>query len=309
VTSAPRFRLGLWAGVLVAALVAPAPRAQAPIPVLILDGESGGPHHDWARTTPVLKAMLDETKLFSVAVVTAPPSADGTSEFRPDFPAYRAVILNYDAPDDRWPAAIKSSFEGYVSAGGGVVVVHAADNAFPGWPAYNEMIGVGGWRGRTERAGPYWYYRDGTLVPDDAAGPAGSHGRRVPFQVTVRDADHPIVRGLPLVWMHGADELYARLRGPGTNLTVLATAYSDPANAGSGRDEPQLMVLSFGTGRVFHTTWGHDVTALSSADFVVTFQRGTEWAATGAVTQMVPATFPTATAPSYRVDLAERGGR
>jgi hypothetical protein len=39
-------------------------------------------------------------------------------------------------------------------------------------------------------------------------------------------------------------------------------------------------------------------------DFVVTFQRGTEWAATGAVTQKVPASFPTANSVSFRSDIA-----
>jgi type 1 glutamine amidotransferase len=168
------------------------------------------------------------------------------------------------------------------------------------------MLGVGGWRARDEKAGPYWYYRGDELVADTTPGPAGSHGERVPFAVVVRDPTHPIMRGLPRIWMHGDDELYARLRGPG-HMTVLATAYSDPANSGSGRDEPALMVLEYGRGRVFHTTFGHDVRALSSADFVVLLQRGTEWAATGDVTQPVPATFPTAEAPSYRSDVAARG--
>jgi hypothetical protein len=287
-----------------AALTALVLHAATPIPVMILDGESGGAYHDWQRVTPALKKMLDETGLFAVTVVTAPPADGDLNAFAPDFAKYKAVVMNYDAPDERWPAALRTSFEQYMTNGGGLVAVHAADNAFAGWPAFNEMIGVGGWRGRTEQAGPYWYYRDGKLVSDTAPGRAGSHGRRMPFQVMVRDPNHPITRGLPKVWMHQGDELYARMRGPGRNMTVLATAFSDPANGGSGRDEPQLMILSYGKGRVFHTTFGHDVTALSSVDFVVTLQRGTEWVATGDVGQKVPATFPTADTVSYRADIA-----
>ncbi len=297
-------RRSVLAGVaLSAALATLGAWAAEPIPVLILDGESGGPYHDWPRVTAVLERILGEAGLFEVDVATAPPAGGDFTAFAPNFSAYQAVVLNYDAPDERWPAALKSSLERYVEGGGGLVAVHAADNAFPGWRAYNEMLGVGGWRGRDERAGPYWYFRDDALVADATAGRAGSHGQRVPFTVVVREPSHPIVRGLPSVWMHGDDELYAHLRGPG-GMTVLATAYSDPGNAGSGRDESQLMVREHGRGRVFHTTFGHDVRALSSVDFVVTLQRGTEWAATGEVTQAVPAWFPTADAPRYRDDLA-----
>ncbi len=271
---------------------------------MLLDGESAGRYHDWPRVTAVLKKMLDETGLFAVTVVTAPPAGADVSTFDPQFAKYRAVVMNYDAPDERWPVPLKQLFEAYMNGGGGLVAVHPADNAFAGWRAFNEMTGVGGWRARNEQAGPYWFFRDGKLASDPSPGPAGSHGRRTPFQVTVRDATHPIMRGLPRVWMHQGDELYARLRGPGTNLTVLATAFSDPANNGSGRDEPQLMALGYGKGRVFHTTMGHDVVALSSVDFVVTLQRGTEWAASGKVTQKVPPGFPTADTVSYRSDLA-----
>lgn len=276
----------------------------APIRVMILDGESAGPYHNWKLTTPVLKEELEETGLFAVTVVTAPPSSGDLSGFHPNFGDYQVVVMNYDAPE--WPENLRAEFERYVSNGGGLVIVHAADNAFPDWPAYNEMIGIGGWRHRNEAAGPYWFFKDGKVVSDASPGPAGQHGARLPFQVVTRDANHPIMKGLPRAWMHANDELYATLRGPGKNMTVLATAYSDPKNRGTGLDEPMVMVLRYGKGRIFHTTMGHDVFALSCVGFMTIFQRGTEWVATGRVTQKVPADFPTAKTVSYRVDLAEK---
>jgi trehalose utilization protein len=121
----------------------------------------------------------------------------------------------------------------------------------------------------------------------------------------VVNANHPITKGLPPVWMHQGDELYARLRGPGENMDVLVTAYSDKNNRGTGYDELQLFTVSYGKGRVVHFTPGHDAAGMSSVDYVVLLQRATEWAASGKVTQRIPDDFPTATTVSYRVDIAE----
>jgi type 1 glutamine amidotransferase len=264
----------------------------APIRVMLLDGQSGGPYHDWRATTPVLKKQLESTGLFQVDVVTAPPSGSDFSQFKPDFKKYQVVVSNLDSPE--WPVELMQSFEQYVKDGGGLVVVHAADNAFPKWTAFNEMIGIGGWRGRNENAGPMWYFKGGKLVSDPTPGNAGSHGARLAYQITAQEPEHPVLKGLPKVWMHAPDELYATLRGPGKNMTVLATAHSDPNNKGTDRDEPILLTISYGKGRVFHTAMGHDVAALRCVGFMTTFQRGTEWAATGKVTQKVPADFPPA---------------
>ena len=148
-------------------------QAAAPVRVMLLDGESAGPYHKWALTTPVLAKVLGETGRFAVDIVTAPPADGDYNTFKPAFAGYRAVVFNYDAPDDRWPAALKTSFEQYMQNGGGLVIVHASDNAFPGSKAFNEMIGIGGWRDRTETAGPYWFFKDGKLASDAAPGKAG----------------------------------------------------------------------------------------------------------------------------------------
>lgn len=256
---------------------------------LIIDGQN---NHDWRGTTPILKQILENTGLFTVDVATTRPHGQDMSSFHPNFEAYKVIVSNYNG--DSWPPAVKTAFVDYIRQGGGLVVVHAADNAFPAWKEYNEMIGIGGWNGRNEKSGPYVYWQNGHVVLDHRPGPGGHHGRQHPFLVVTRDVNHPIMRGLPTRWLHVQDELYDQMRGPAVHMTVLATAYADPKMGGAGHDEPMLMALHFGKGRIFHTTLGHGVEQMEGVGFIVTLQRGAEWAATGKVTQKVPADFPTA---------------
>jgi uncharacterized protein len=267
--------------------------ADPPYKALIIDGQN---NHNWKATTPVLKKVLEDTGLFSIDVATAPPK--DTAGFHPKFADYQVVVSNYNGQP--WPKETESAFAEYVEKGGGFVAVHAADNSFPNWPEYNAIIGVGGWGGRNEKSGPYVRFRDGQFVRDEMKGNGGSHGARHAFLVEVRTKDHPITAGLPEKWMHAIDELYDRLRGPAKNLSVLATAYADPKKGGSGENEPMLMAIEYGKGRSFHTTLGHDLEAMKCVGFQVTFARGAEWAASGKVTQKVPADFPTAEKVSTR---------
>lgn len=248
--------------------------------VLLIDGQN---NHKWQETTPLIQATLESTGRFAVDVLTTPAKGGDMSSFQPVFADYNVVVSNYNG--EPWSKATEDSFVSYVRGGGGFVSVHAADNSFPEWPEYNQMIGLGGWGGRNEKDGPYVRWREGKIVRDSTEGRGGSHGKRHPFEVIVRDTQHPITRGIPATFLQAEDELYAQLRGPATGMHVLATAFSDPQTGGTGEHEPMLMTIEFGKGRVFHTTLGHDTKSMSGTAFQITLQRGTEWAATGKVTQ------------------------
>lgn len=262
--------------------------ATEPMKALIVDGQNN--HKVWPKTTQMMKAQLEETKLFTVDVATA--AAKGTDpNFKPEFDKYDVVISNFGHGAAAWPKETQTSFEKFVREGGGFVVVHAADNSFPDWPAYNEMIGLGGWGGRNEKSGPYVYTNDkGEVVRDTSKGKGGSHGPQWEFPVVIRDKEHPVTKGMPVEWLHAKDELYSQLRGPAMNMEILATAES----RSSKRHEPMIMSIKYGQGRVFHTPMGHAEYSMACVGFIATLQRGTEWAATGQVTQELPKDFPTA---------------
>ena len=198
------------------------------------------------------------------------------------------VVSNYNGED--WPKPVQTAFEKYMKKGGRFIVVHAANNSFPNWLEYNKMIGLGGWGGRTEKHGPYVYYDESNkLVRNTNPGRGGSHGPQHEFIIQIRKA-HPITAGMPAKWKHAKDELYDSLRGPGTNMEVLATAWSPK----SKRHEPMMMVLEYGKGKIFHTPMGHENgQSLQCVGFITTLNRACEWLATGKVTTKIPGNFPT----------------
>lgn len=310
---------------------------------LIVDGQNN--HGIWPKTTAMMKDYLEQTGMFDVDVARTKfvwqgphndsdpnlgeekrkqllanyPAGSNTVEhtdkptidpdFKPDFSKYNVVISNFGWMAAPWPDETKKALEQFISNGGGLVVVHAADNSFPEWKEFNQMIAMGAWGNRNEKDGPYVYFdNEGNLVRDTSPGPAGSHGRQYEFLITVRDTTHPITRGMPTQWLHAQDELYDRLRGPAENMAIIGTAFSDEEkNAshfsplrGTNRHEPMMITVTYGRGRIFHTPLGHADYSMECVGFIALLQRACEWAATGDVTQALPGDFPTKDGVSQR---------
>jgi type 1 glutamine amidotransferase/HEAT repeat protein len=224
--------------------------AAPPIHVLILTGQN---NHDWKATTPVLKSILEDTGRFKVDVTTDPARADlGT------FRRYQALITNYNGP--RWGEKTEKALLEYVRNGGGFVVIHAANNAFPDWPEYDRLIG-GAWRANA------------------------GHGKQHSFRVVFVDRSHPITARMP-DFLGAQDELYHRMTMQ-PDAHVLATAYSAPDQGGTGRDEPIAWVVNYGKGRVFQNVQGHGAEAMRATGYALLLRRGTEWVATGRVAKSV----------------------
>lgn len=260
---------------------------------LIVTGQN---NTDWGESTPVLKQILEQTGLFSCDIATSPAKGGDMRTFSPSFQKYKLVVLNYTG--DSWSEETKSAFIDYVVNGGGIVVYHASSSAFPDWKEYHGICGLGGWGSRTHDHGVCVYYLNNQVVIDTASFPSGRPGEIKDFEIKSRNINHPVTRGLPARWMHAEDVLYSGLRGTAENLEILATAYCDTTGGGTGRDEPVLMAITYGKGRIFHTTLGYPEkgggAAMQSVGFIATLQRGAEWAATGEVTQQVPFDFPSA---------------
>ena len=225
------------------------------IPVLLLSGQN---NHDWERSSVFCRDLLEATGRFDVTM-SLDPSASLAGGAPLD---YKLLFVDYNGP--AWTEDAKQNFMAAVEGGVGVCILHAANNAFEGWTEYEKLC-VLTWR------------EDST------------HGSYHPFDVRFVDTEHPITKGLPPVMSQHPDELYATLAHMhAAPYHLLATAYSSPESGGTGKDEPVLIVRTYGKGRVFHSILGHvwdggPMDTFENADFQRILVRGCEWAATGNV--------------------------
>src|SRR5262245_59959271 len=112
----------------VLSLAIAASAAEPKYKALIIDGQNN--HGNWPQTTKMMKKYLEDTGLFSVDVATT--AKQGTDpNFKPVFSKFSVVISNYNGAP--WPKETQEAFIDYVKGGGGLVIVHAANNSFGDW--------------------------------------------------------------------------------------------------------------------------------------------------------------------------------
>lgn len=282
--------------------------SQAKIKVLIVNGFS---NHDWQQTTALLRGILEPSELFAVSVSTTPPTAEseGWEQWRPKFSDYDVVIQTCNDIGARtpWPREVQIAFENYVKSGGGVLVFHSGNNAFPDWPAYNRMIGIG-WRNKQQGDALTIVLKNNqrakiVRIPAGQGENTGHEGRS--DVVVHRLGDDPIHHGMPRAWKTPNLEIYYYARGPAKNIRVLSYGYDKHTQM----NWPLEWTVRFGRGRIYSSTFGHvwkgDVQppTMRCAGEQTLLPRILQWLAKRPVTVPVPADFPTETATSIRPEI------
>jgi uncharacterized protein len=274
-----------------------------PIPVLIIDGFS---NHDWKQTTAVTKWILESSGRFVVDVSTVPTDSLQRDNWSLDVEPYAVIIQNTNNIHNsslKWPEHAEKQLEAYVKNGGGLYILHSANNAFSHWKEYNKMIGLG-WRPKSFGYALEISENKEIIRIPPGEGNGTGHGDRFDAVIQILNP-HPINKGYPEKWMTAHTEVYSYPRGPAENLEILSFALDI---TDTQRLWPVEWVVSYGNGRVYNSSLGHLWSgeiypeAYRCTGYQITVIRAAEWAATGSVTYPVPDDFPKADTKSLKSD-------
>lgn len=215
-----------------------------------------------AEVNQGIQTILENTGLFD---------ADITKGNSPDFSDYDVIVLNLS--EAAWSDNTKADFISYVQAGGGAVILGTTFSAFSDWTELTDVVG--------------------TPVTEKLS----KSKEAFEYQVNHSERNHPITEGLLSTWMHTDDFLIFNTEKLDGEVEVLATAWADTLQGGSGANLPVLLTVNYGEGKIFHSTLGaatssDNLAAIQCVGYITTLQRGAEWAATGVVSQEVPIDFP-----------------
>jgi type 1 glutamine amidotransferase len=220
---------------------------------------SGSNNHDWEQTTDQLERIFSEASIFSHEVTNLPDTL-GSS----DYELFDVIVSNWNSwpeNDLRWPQRSEEALSDFIKKGGGFVTFHASSSAFYTWPEFKKFT-TGAW------------------VMDITG-----HGDISDTWVSIQNDEHVITSGMTGFFIR--DELWVHAE-ENTSFETLGTATNYDLSASWTEDQAAIMVSDYGKGRIFHTILGHDARTMRNSGFRTLMLRGTEWAATGSVTQPIP---------------------
>jgi type 1 glutamine amidotransferase len=229
------------------------------INVLLMAGNDAHQWHNWQKTTPRIKELLEQDSRIRVDVTQ---QAEDLAKL--DHARYGVLVLNYCNWKDPAPLsdAAKRGLTNWLNTGGGVLVVHFANGAFhfslpdagaSDWPEYRRIV---------RRV---WNH-------DATRGRASRHDSYGRFTVAVTKVNHPITRGLNPFEVE--DELYFDQDGD-EPIEPIITARS----AKTGKDEPMAWAYPYGRGRVFQTMLGHTEKTYDAWEAGEMLRRAAAWLA------------------------------
>jgi Trehalose utilisation len=207
--------------------------------VLIVSGNDS--FHDWRRTTPQLRIMLEDTGKFDVRVV----EDFGVLESCTTIGRYRAIILNGQTNSSS--GKLRNCLRGYVHRGGGLVAIHWAVDNFHDWPAFTNVLGRSWQEGRSIE-------EHGSFVISPTPEAERTIGTIVPWATPQGEAIHYQLKG------------FAPIR-------VVATTNTPQG----GKDIPAAFVHQFGKGRTFFTPLGHSAVTRADPAFQTLIVQAVNW--------------------------------
>ncbi|RPI73659.1 MAG: ThuA domain-containing protein, partial [Planctomycetaceae bacterium] len=250
-----------------------------PLRVLIFAGNQAHEWHNWKKTTPAIKSLLEKDGRITVEV-----STDIEDLSKKNLRDYQVIVQNYVNWQDptKLSDASRSAFVRFLEDGGGLILVHFSNGAWhfslpkaeaAEWPEYRKVVRR------------MWNHK----------GQSG-HDAFGRFTVVPTELSHPITAGLNPFEV--IDELYFRQEGD-LPIEPLIQAHSKVTDA----DEPLAWTYTYGKGRVFQTLLGHSEQTYSTYEAREMLRRAVAWAAGR---KIVPVS-PVSDAPTVSLEIPAAG--
>lgn len=204
-------------------------------PLRVLLAGSGS-SHDFPRW--FLNADSETLKAGGTIDVAATPNLDEAIALLPE-----ADVLVFSGNHEQWgKPEFQKSLNEFADSGKGLVFVHAAIWTHPTWENYNRRF---------------------------IAGATSSHGKGE-FKVTVKDAAHPIMKGLPATFQI-TDESYRHEFLAQAKVRVLAE------NLHNGETHASIWITEDPKARIVNITLGHDEAAHDNPAYKTILINAVNW--------------------------------